>query len=103
MLTATRIDFEILRMTMFKVKFGAVEKSIWVLEKSLKFVSEKGYSCLACTQTLVVEFCPTALSWRSSMVHHQKLLLEKVMETAGIVVVLRVIFFWEIESYINLS
>ena len=59
MLTATRIDFEILRMTMFKVKFGVQEKSIWVLEKSLKFVSEKGYSCLACTQTLVVEFhCP---------------------------------------------
>lgn len=60
MLTATRIDFEILRMTMFKVKFGALEKSIWVLEKSLKLVSEKKYSCLACTQTLVVKFCPTA-------------------------------------------
>ena len=60
MLTATRIDFEILRMTMFKVKFGVQEKSIWVLKKSLKFVSEKGYSCLACTQTLVVEFRPTA-------------------------------------------
>lgn len=42
MLTATRIDFEILVMTMFKVKFGVLEKSIWVLEKSLKFVSEKG-------------------------------------------------------------
>lgn len=45
---------------MFKVKFGVLEKSIWVLEKSLKFVSVKGYSCLACTQTLVVEFHPTA-------------------------------------------
>ena len=60
MLTATRIDLEILRMTVFKVKFGVQEKSIWVLKKSLKFVSEKGYSCLACTQTLMVEFHPTA-------------------------------------------
>ena len=60
MLTATRIDFEILVITMFKVKFGVLEKSIWVLEKSLKFVSEKGYSCLACTQTPVVEFHLTA-------------------------------------------
>lgn len=49
MLTATRIDFEILGMTMFKDKFGVLEKSIWVLKKSLKFVSEKGYNCLACT------------------------------------------------------
>ena len=60
MLTATQIDFVILGMTMFKVKFWVLEKSIWVLEKSLKFVSEKGNSCLACTQTLVVEFHPTA-------------------------------------------
>ena len=38
-----RIDFEILGMKGFKVKFGVLEKSIRVLEKSLKFISENGY------------------------------------------------------------
>ena len=37
-----RIDFEILGMKGFKVKFRVMGKSIGVLEKSLKFVSEKG-------------------------------------------------------------
>ena len=41
MQTVGRIDFEILGMEGFKVKFGVLEKSIWVLEKSLKFVSRK--------------------------------------------------------------
>ena len=36
MKTVRRIDFEILGMKGFKVKFG-------VLEKSLKFISENGY------------------------------------------------------------
>ena len=43
MKTVRRIDFEILGMKGFKVEFGVLEKSIQVLEKSLKFISENGY------------------------------------------------------------
>ena len=38
-----KINFETLRIEGFKVKIGALKESIWVLEKSLKFVFEKGY------------------------------------------------------------
>ena len=41
-----KIDFEILRMKGFKVKFEVPKKNMShgkVLEKVLKFVSEKGY------------------------------------------------------------
>ena len=44
--TMQKIDFEILRMKWFKVKFGVLKKNLnhgKVLEKVLKFVSEKGY------------------------------------------------------------
>ena len=43
MKTVRRIDFEILGMKGFKVEFGVLGKSIRVLEKSLKFISENGY------------------------------------------------------------
>lgn len=45
MKTMWKIDFEILRMKGFKVKFGVLKKKKngKVLEKVLKFVSEKGY------------------------------------------------------------
>ena len=47
LLTARRTDFEISVMKGCKVKFGVLEKLIRVVERSLKFVSEKGYeSCL---------------------------------------------------------
>ena len=38
-----RIDFEILGIKVLKVKSRLLEKSIRVLEKFLRFVSEKGY------------------------------------------------------------
>lgn len=43
MLTSRRIDGEILEIKGFKVKFGVLEKTIHLLEKSLKFLFEKGY------------------------------------------------------------
>ena len=46
MKTMRKIDFEILRMKGFKVKFGVLKKNLnngKVLEKVLKFVSEKVY------------------------------------------------------------
>ena len=46
MKTMQKIDFEILRIKGFKVKFGVLKKNLnhgKVLEKVLKFVSEKGY------------------------------------------------------------
>ena len=45
MKTMWKIDYEILRMKGFKVKFGVLKKMSHgkVLEKVLKFVSEKGY------------------------------------------------------------
>ena len=46
MKTMWKIDFEILRMKWFKVKFEVPKKNMShgkVLEKVLKFVSEKGY------------------------------------------------------------
>ena len=43
MQTTGRIDFEILGMKVLKVKSRLLEKSIRVLEKFSRFVSEKGY------------------------------------------------------------
>ena len=46
MKTMRKIDFEILRMKGFKVKFGVLKRNLnhgKVLEKVLKFVSEKVY------------------------------------------------------------
>lgn len=47
MKTMGKIDFEILRMKGFRVKFGVLKKKNLIdrnfLKKVLKFVSEKGY------------------------------------------------------------
>ena len=46
MKTMWKIDFEILRMKWFKVKFEVLKQNLnheKVLEKVLKFVSEKGH------------------------------------------------------------